>query len=525
MSTTGHRGWKSADPPAEKLEEADVARSPSACSDGREFRPACTFYARRGKRLFDLLASVAGLLVLSPILLVCAAAIRLASPGPVLFRQLRMGRDGKLFRIYKFRTMIQGAESQGGHITSSRDRRITRVGRFLRYWKLDELPQLVNIARGEMSLVGPRPQVLDKVRLLTEQQQKILALSPGITGLSAVCDRREEERLAEVDEQDNYYMEKMLPRKVQQELYYATNVSFKLDLRLILVTLLLLYFPGTSDRKVIRVLGREFELFSPVMKMSLDLVIYAGALVLAYLARYEGPPPNLFHQAQLGIFLVGVPPLRVLVNRLAGVYTLLWRYISLADAFRVVSALALVSALLAALRLSLDSTHGPSALFMMPLSIITGEFLLSSFGCLGARALRCAVYELDVASRVPARPTPKALLLVCAGSHGASVARSIRVHPELEAVGFVDDDPMKQHKRVSGVPVLSTIENIPQVAQRRRVDEVVLCADRPDPDLVQRVGMICGAVSLPFRIVPDASVLLMETADSTEPTNVATQKD
>ncbi len=154
------------------------------------------FYARWGKRVLDIVLAIFGLIFFAPILILIACAVKLTSRGPILFRQVRVGRGGVPFKIVKFRTMSVGAEARGLGITVGGDARITTLGRFLRRYKLDELPQLWNVLVGEMSLVGPRPEVPVYVARYSQLQRGVLALRPGITGADAIAFRDEEELLA-----------------------------------------------------------------------------------------------------------------------------------------------------------------------------------------------------------------------------------------------------------------------------------------------------------------------------------------
>ncbi|MGC8833415.1 MAG: sugar transferase [Armatimonadota bacterium] len=188
------------------------------------------------KRIFDLAVSVLALTVLWPVFAAIAIAVKLDSPGPVFYRGVRTGRYGVPFRIFKFRTMVQNAESIGGGSTAKDDPRITRVGRFLRKYKLDELPQLLNVIKGEMSLVGPRPELPQYTSQYTLQEQAILSVRPGITDFSSI----EYSDLAEVlgsEDADRVYEEKVLPVKNQMRLKYVAERSFWLDLRLIVLTI------------------------------------------------------------------------------------------------------------------------------------------------------------------------------------------------------------------------------------------------------------------------------------------------
>jgi lipopolysaccharide/colanic/teichoic acid biosynthesis glycosyltransferase len=190
------------------------------------------------KRLFDLTVSAAGLLILSPVLLLVALLIKLDSQGPVFFRQERIGRNFRPFSIYKFRTMVVDAPQRGAAITAGGDPRITRFGRLLRKSKIDELPQLINVLRGEMSLVGPRPEVPKYVELFRQEYDDILRVRPGITDLASLKYRDEAAVLAAAQNPEQEYVARILPEKIQLAKQYIRNASFLFDLKLILRTLL-----------------------------------------------------------------------------------------------------------------------------------------------------------------------------------------------------------------------------------------------------------------------------------------------
>ncbi len=181
------------------------------------------------KRAFDVFLSAVGLLPLSPVFLVIAIAIRLDSPGPVFYRATRVGRDGKLFKLYKFRTMVADADKIGPGITTAGDPRVTRVGRFLRRTKLDEFPQLINVLKGEMSLVGPRPEDPRYVALYTPEQREVLRVRPGITSPASLRFRYEE-GLLEGKNWEEYYIEEILPTKLAIDLEYVHTYNLLHDL-------------------------------------------------------------------------------------------------------------------------------------------------------------------------------------------------------------------------------------------------------------------------------------------------------
>jgi len=199
---------------------------------------------RLAKRTMDVLLSLAVLIALSPLLAITAILIRLTSPGPVIFRQRRMGMGGGEFTLIKFRTMEQAEDSSEESFDPGQTKRITRLGRMLRITKLDEVPQLWNVLRGEMSLVGPRPEVRAWTEVYPESWSKVLSVKPGITDPASILYRNEEELLAESDDPEKTYKEIILPHKLELYQEYVDNMSFSYDLKLIFTTLFAILFPG-----------------------------------------------------------------------------------------------------------------------------------------------------------------------------------------------------------------------------------------------------------------------------------------
>lgn len=190
------------------------------------------------KRTLDLVLVGAGLLVCWPFLAAAALAIWLTDGRPIFFRQERIGRGGRPFKIWKFRTMVRDAERRGMAITVGRDPRITRVGHWLRKTKLDELPQLFNVLSGEMSLIGPRPEAPKYVALYTPEQRRVLDLTPGITDVASIAYCDENELLAACDDPEREYIEHIMPDKIRLNLEYAENASVLRDIGVIVRTLL-----------------------------------------------------------------------------------------------------------------------------------------------------------------------------------------------------------------------------------------------------------------------------------------------
>lgn len=189
------------------------------------------------KRLFDLIFTIPGIIILSPVLLVLAIWVHFDSNGPIFFRQERVGRYGVSFRIFKFRTMVVDAEKQGKQITVGADKRVTRSGEVLRHYKLDELPQLFNVILGDMSLVGPRPEVPRYIAEYTEEErQEVLSVRPGITDNASIEFRSENEILGRADDPEYAYIHEVLPIKIKYYREYVQNHSVWGDFIIILKT-------------------------------------------------------------------------------------------------------------------------------------------------------------------------------------------------------------------------------------------------------------------------------------------------
>lgn len=190
------------------------------------------------KRVFDVIASAIMLVLFSPLFLILAIAIKIDSPGPVFFRQERVTQYGRHFRIFKFRSMIQNADKKGSSVTVGGDSRITRVGRFIRKYRLDETSQLIDIFRGTMTFVGTRPEVPKYVERYTPEMLATLLLPAGVTSLASIKFKEEADLIASADDVDSVYVEMILPRKMEYNLSYLNSFSFFWDLKLMVDTVL-----------------------------------------------------------------------------------------------------------------------------------------------------------------------------------------------------------------------------------------------------------------------------------------------
>lgn len=189
-------------------------------------------------RFFDFVLSLVGLVILAPIFIVLAVWIKIDSMGPVFYKQIRVGQNGKDFGLFKFRSMVVDADKKGLITVGGRDPRITRSGYFIRKYKLDELPQLINVLVGDMSLVGPRPEVRKYVDLYTDEQQKVLSVKPGITDYASIEYMDENEILGKSSDPEKTYIEEIMPEKIKYNMKYINNKSLFEYFKIILLTVL-----------------------------------------------------------------------------------------------------------------------------------------------------------------------------------------------------------------------------------------------------------------------------------------------
>lgn len=195
------------------------------------------FYILYGKRFFDIVATILGGLILLPIIIPIIIWIKLSSKGPLFYVQKRVGKNFKEFNLYKFRSMIINADKVGPSVTSGDDPRITKVGRIIRKTKIDELPQLINVIKGDMSLVGPRPEVMKFVKEKKDEYKNILTIKPGITDNAAIEFRDEETIMEQYNDKEKAYIDIVLPQKIELYNKYIRNISLLNDIKLILKTL------------------------------------------------------------------------------------------------------------------------------------------------------------------------------------------------------------------------------------------------------------------------------------------------
>lgn len=430
-------------------------------------------YIRWGKRAFDLIAANLGILLLSPLMLLCTILVRLTSPGPIFFRQIRPGLHGRPFKLFKFRTMKQGAEKLGAAVVVQNDVRLTPVGAVLRALKLDEIPQLINVIVGDMSLVGPRPRPPENI-LDPEGSEKstLFSVRPGITSYATVYHHNEEEYCNQQKDPAATYRE-LQTQKCELDAEYVKNLSLWVDLKLIFLTLLLILL-GISKLDASRLGALKIRRYARIGQMLVDSALFATAVWLAYWLRFDGKLVD-FQEPQRDIFLWSLPVAQLASYWIFGVYDMVWRYVTRVDATIFVAASGVVSGIFLVLRLlMLPGTEFPHIL-ALPLGVVVLDYLLVLCSTVGLRALQSSLYELGDYYR-PWPPTkPRHILILGAGRTGMQTALAINSFPHMKVIGFLDDDPAKHGCLIGRYRVVGCSKILKDVIDSRAVSDLMIC--------------------------------------------------
>jgi FlaA1/EpsC-like NDP-sugar epimerase/lipopolysaccharide/colanic/teichoic acid biosynthesis glycosyltransferase len=443
-----------------------------------------------GKRLLDLCGAVVGLLVSLPLLMVVAIAVRLDSPGPVLFRALRVGRAGRPFRVYKFRSMFVDAD-RGPAITRGVDPRVTRVGRIIRPLRIDELPQLLNVLKGDMSLVGPRPEAPSIVERYTEGQREVLQVRPGITGPTQLGSLDESAQLPADGEPTEYYVRHLLPGKLAQDLQYVRTRTFTGDLGILLRTPIALGQFVLARPRV----GRLLKL----SRLLTDFALVAVATYAAYFARFDSEIPA----QSVRIMLWGLP-YELAAYAFAFLYLMtyrsIWRYAGVEDFWQLAKACLIGGGLNAAGMNIVDWPYPRSVLLLTP------AFALLLMG--GARLTwRTTATALAGGWAMSER---RRVVIVGAGRTGATLAREILGNPRLgyELVGFVDDDRHLQRATLHNLPVLGTTADLEALTRKYRLSQAIIAIPRPTLSQLRQIREACARAGLLFKTLPSLTQLV-----------------
>jgi FlaA1/EpsC-like NDP-sugar epimerase/lipopolysaccharide/colanic/teichoic acid biosynthesis glycosyltransferase len=465
------------------------------------------------KRSLDVVLGLVALVVLLPAMGLVALAVAVDSSGTVVYGARRVGRHGREFTMWKFRSMVRGADRVGPAVTGAFDFRVTRVGAFLRRTKLDELPQLVNVLAGQMSLVGPRPESPKYVAEWTDEERAILSFRPGITGPTQIAYIDEEEQL--VGDPDAMYEAELMHAKLAVDLDYVREFSLRRDLGIMWRTLVGILSAGErrSNRPRRRYTLGERLASARLGPIVLDAFLAAVAAALAVGLRIDRN--NIF--AAVATYWVFVP-LAAIVRPagflIGGAYLRVWRYPTVSDAALIVSSLAAGSLIMTILIFVVMQPWAFPGSVGFPRSAIIIEFLLSFIVLGGIRfASRIRQEGLDEGGAPAVAGPPRPVLIYGAGEAGALLVREMRRNRalRLEPVAFLDDDRSKRGQRIYGIEVVGGAEDLPGVVNEREVAEVIVALPRIGGDRLRQVVALCESANVAVRTLPAVNELLDDT--------------
>jgi lipopolysaccharide/colanic/teichoic acid biosynthesis glycosyltransferase len=443
-------------------------------------------------RLVDFTIALLGVIVLLPLLALVAVLIRLDSNGPVFFRQERVGLNGKHFRIFKFRTMVEGAYKMGSRLTVKRDPRVTGVGQVLRWFKIDELPQLFNVLAGDMALIGPRPEDPHFVGFYTAEQRQVLFVRPGIVGPSQIHGRDELEHYPEgLRDTEAYYVQYILPQKLERDLEYVRTRGFYGDMVLLTkgvgATLL-----GAVKGKFLWRRRRRVALFL------LDSVLITCAYTLAYLIRmdFRWPMRAHFFLLPLGCVLA----VRLIALTYFGAHQGLLAYFGMWDVIALFKAVSVSALVAAGLTFFLGLQAYPRSVFIIDWGLTLFMLAMLRYGrhkWLRQRARRYG------------QRRGKALV-AGAGHAGEQIARILLEDPlsPYRPVGFIDEVSDRWGALIHGVRVLGGVGELPLALSANGVKVVFVCLSDLDDRTAREVVEICEKQHMEYRIVPALRDLL-----------------
>lgn len=476
------------------------------------------------KRAFDVCMAVLGLVLTAPLLAIISVLIKLDSQGPVLFRQVRVGQGFRPFAIQKFRTMIIDAADTSLPLTVGHDPRITRVGRILRKFKLDELPQLLNVFVGDMSFVGPRPEVPRYVERLRSEFFEVLSVRPGITDLASLRYIDEAALLAYSSNPEEEYQFKVLPEKLRLAKLYIHHMSLRLDFAIIMQTLLhIARLPVVVFTLPELKAAVESPLSSPWTNLSsfimrwrkpiivvLDVVLIILANYFAFTLRYDGSIPeaetHTFEQTVLALVAI-----RGVAFALFGLNEGLWRYTSIWDLQNIIGGVLISTVVF------YGWVHWVMEIHSYPRSV----FAIDSILLIGFLA------GMRLSSRVlrdkPIFQKKRKVLIVGAGDSGERVVREMKTRTvfNCQPIGFVDDNVGLLNQRIHGVRVLGAVQDLPKLVEGLKPEVVVVAVPNAAPEFLRDLVIKLEPYNISIKTLPAKEELLADQSTVSQIRNVS----
>lgn len=410
-------------------------------------------------RITDICLSLIGLFFLGIIYPVVALLIKLDSRGPVFYKCNRVGLEGKLFKMYKFRTMYETPVALGPSVSPLGDPRVTPVGRVLRRLKINEFPQFINLFKGEMTLIGPRPETPDLAAAYPEEARKIFTVKPGLIGPNQILGRNEEESFPPGVDPVKYYIETLLPRKLPMDLEYIENPSFLKNLKYFFLAIWVIVTGALSRRHLL-------ENWTQILLLLGDGLLCLASFTLAHLMRYEG-----FSSARdLAVFYT-ILPLAVLVRLplfiYLGFYYTLIRYLSLSDIKGIFKGVTVSSLALIVVTFLFNIIRNYSR------EVFIIDWLCLTFLITGYRLLAWRYHQYRRSQTLP-DVEKTSVLIWGAGDCGELCLRFLgkERQPAYTVVGFIDDDPWKRGRKLQGVKILGDRHHLGLLIQLYKIKKV-----------------------------------------------------
>jgi len=437
------------------------------------------------KEIFDRTLAAIGLLVAAPLVALLALLVKIESAGPVFFKHLRVGKNGRLFRMYKFRKMPHGMNA-GPKISPKHDPRLTRVGKVMDRLKLDEIPQLFNILKGDMSFVGPRPEIPEIVNLYDAEQRKVLAAKPGLVGPNQIVWRNEKNLLPDnVSDVECYYVKHVLPEKLARDLHYVEEANFFLDVKYLALALGATIF---EPLKPIHFIRRKREIFHLSIDLVLCLLAFAAALLIKYDLQISA---SLLRQAHhvLPILLFWQMTAFVFLD----VYQQVWKYVSRTDLLVIIKAVLFATAFTAAIIYPVWRPKFPVSVLIL--------YAVLCIGFLGGMRLVQGYLKSGLAS---AKVQPgKKIMIYGANAEGELLLRRIfaNLGPSGCPIGFLDDGPLKRGDKIHGLPVMGNSYDLPLLKELYGIEEIYIAAYENSNGDLQHLLSLCDKLQVKYQFV------------------------
>jgi dTDP-4-amino-4,6-dideoxygalactose transaminase/lipopolysaccharide/colanic/teichoic acid biosynthesis glycosyltransferase len=451
------------------------------------------------QRFLDFCCAAAGLLLLSPLVAVIALLVKVHDGGPIFSRACKVGKRGKQFNLLNFRTVILNARKPATGVADHGDDRLTPIGRFLHKTQLEELPQLLNVIKGDMSLVGPRPEVPEFVALYTPEQRKVLEFRPGLVSPLSLLFRNEESLLNGKDWARDY-RENILPHKLQLELEYLRHRSFLGDLLILAKNILAMVLLNETFLGMVLALRNRHLLIADIV-----FALAVPTLALSYVV--DGVDDFSYHVPGLILYTLMSIAIKMAVFVPARLYDRYWRYAGVQDLGTLVFACFVASAGIIVVFVMAHVTLGvirPG----FPRSVPLVDSALTLIEVSGIRFILRVSFEFNERYRTVV--LRKRVAIAGADFAGALIVKEMRSNPHLGLmpVCFLDDDAYKQGMRIHGVPVLGRLADIPKVILSESIERVVVAMPRTSTEKVKQVLALCKIAGVPTSVVPRISELL-----------------